>query len=244
MEHAATKSRTAAGLWITVFLLAIIAAGFVLANTDDSAKTFKAVARQHSAVGSPPPEVPIVAPSPQPEETPQVVIPSSTPLRLEVPKIGVNAEVEVYTSEMRAARGGYDPTTRDIVSWDAAIDPIGAPGTDSENTVYLHGHSSWVDAVFNDLGDLEEGDTASVQTEEGTLYYRVVESFSVPKVSSDGKIGFADHETVVEKVPGRLILVGCDRTPKDNEQRVSAKNVVVVVMELDMELTTEEAAHG
>lgn len=244
MRHATLrKSRTSAFLWIPVFVLTTAAVYFAYANVDNNTETPTVVARQHPAVESPPPEVPIeTSPTPQLEEISQVEIPASTPLRLEVPSIGVNAEIEVYTPEMREARGGYDPTTRDIVSWDATITPMGAPGTDSQNTVYLHGHSSWVDAVFNDLGDLANGDLALVTTENGTIYYSVVEKFSVPKVSRDGKIGFADHDTVVEKVPGRLILVGCDRTTEDNAQRVSAKNVVVVVLEIDLDMTAEMAA--
>ncbi|NCO10435.1 class F sortase [Candidatus Saccharibacteria bacterium] len=243
---AAQKARPSAYLWIVLVFgsLGITAAYVydVLVAQDTEAP--KVVARQHPAVGPPPPEVPTEtseAPSPQ-EEAPQVVIPASTPLRVGVPKIGVNAEIEVYTPEMRAERGGYNPSTRDIVSWDATISPTGAPGTDSQNTVYLHGHSSWVDAVFNNLGDLANGDLALVTTENGTIYYSVVEQFSVQKVSSDGVVGFADHETVVEKVPGRLILVGCDRTAEDDAQRVSARNVVVVVLEIDLDTTAEMAA--
>src|SRR5215831_637252 len=122
---------------------------------------------------TPPPQVPLQAP--------QVAVPEDqsnlAPLRLLIPRIGLNAGIlalgPAENGAMQAPqRGGpHDPVWSDVYWWDAGTIP-GQIG----NAV-IAGHVDRPDgspATFTSLDKLQVGDSIEVQTAGGqTLYFRV-----------------------------------------------------------------------
>lgn len=109
---------------------------------------------------------------PPPAPTPTGVPPSDAPVaRLVIPRIGVDAPVQVKgvtpDGVMQAPDGPWN------VAW---YDFSSKPGFGGN--VVFSGHVDYVNvgpAVFWDLGDLEQDDAIEVRLEDGTVYrYRVV----------------------------------------------------------------------
>jgi sortase (surface protein transpeptidase) len=165
-------------------------------------------------VASPPTVTPtaVVSTSPSPvisSSTGHASVEPGTPLRVRVPAVGVDAPVLPTAFE----NGEINPPTLDDVYW---IADYGAPGTDSDNTVYLLGHS-WDNgpAVFNALFDrptqtsrVQPGDEIDVETPEGMVSYEVDRTERYPRAS----VGDPDSEAygdVWAVVPGQLILITC-----------------------------------
>lgn len=144
-------------------------------------------------------------------------VPQSPPARIDVPAIDLSARVEPYTSEDVAAAGGaVRPPDLWTISWWTGG---GTPGTDSDNTVYLYGHTWREPAVLNRVGELDPGDEIVVTTAGGRLTYTVEDVFTVDKPE------LPDSPGVAEAVPGRLLLIGCHRETGD--ERTTTRNVVV-----------------
>lgn len=165
-----------------------------------------------SATPSDPGAVAVPDPAPAP-----AAVPASRPLRLEVPALGLVATVRASTAaEVAAAGGAVHPATLwEVVWWSGG----GAPGTDSDNTVYLYGHTWREPAVFNGLRRLHDGDEVRLVTANGVLRYLVDEVFTVAKPE------FAGSPKVTAAVPGRLLLVGCFR--QTGEEATTTRNLVV-----------------
>lgn len=102
-----------------------------------------------------------------------IVAPASAPVRLVVPAIGLNAEVESLglDAEGRMAT----PSRSDHVGW---YSPGSAPG-DAGNAV-IDGHLDWTDgpAVFWRLGRLKRGDQLTVLRADGSQVKFAVQSLS------------------------------------------------------------------
>lgn len=109
---------------------------------------------------------------PTPPPTPTGVPPSDAPVaRLVIPKIGVDAPVQIKGVDPDGAMQAPDGPWN--VAW---YDFSSKPGFGG-NAVFS-GHVDYVNvgpAVFWDLGDLEQNDIVEVRLEDGTVYrYRVV----------------------------------------------------------------------
>ena len=134
-------------------------------------------------------------------------VPSAVPTRISIPALGMVAPVGVMDA---SACPVLDPPTLDDAYW---VGCRGRPGTDSDGTVFIIGHSlSGGEAVFNELPKLAPGDDVEVTTTRGTLVYRVQRTATYAK--------FGEVQTspeVIERVPGRLVLVTCMRTPEGGE---------------------------
>lgn len=126
-------------------------------------------------------------------------VPESEVVRLEIP--------DVLTGESGGAISP-DPATNELVPPKTTLvyrwAERGRPGSDSGDTVYLLGHTVRAGGgVFDPLQHVGPGQSIIVETEQGTLTYRVQATKMYPK----NEIQRADE--VYEAVPGRLVLVGC-----------------------------------
>jgi LPXTG-site transpeptidase (sortase) family protein len=147
------------------------------------------------------------------------------PVHIYLPTIGVDAAVATYTADDAAA--GVDGTTgqpclvdgvitcvdpplNDTVYWQqGGANGVGygdQPGEDSQGNVYLYGHAGvrGTGAVFDNLGQLQPGDTFEVTTTLGILTYQVDEVWNVDKND------YTSDPRIIDQVPGRLLLVTCD----------------------------------
>ncbi|WP_162616437.1 class F sortase [Xylanimonas allomyrinae] len=165
----------------------------------------------------PPPQLPEPDPEPEP-------VPAATPIRVLIPAIGVDAPIEVYTDEMVAAANGWiDPSTADVVSW---WQGGGTPSSNPDNTVYLYGHVSRLEAVFNHLHTVTPGTVVTVVTEAGEIHYEVQEI-----LEPVSKEALPYDERINEAVPGRLVIIGCFREP-DQGRRPTTHNTVVIAHQI------------
>ena len=168
------------------------------------------------------PEPPAGTPEPPagtPEPPTQGMVQVAAPTRVEVPSVGLAVDVLPITPD----GGALDPPTLDEAYW---IETYGAPGTASDNTVYLAGHSyDSGSAAFNPLFDkdaqvalVEAGDEVLVSTRSGRLRYTVESTERLPKDE------LAGVEEVWKIVPGRLVLITCFQR---NDGGASQDNLVV-----------------
>lgn len=152
---------------------------------------------------------------------------AAPPLRLVVDALGIDARVAPYTAAEASGQkdgvtgrpclvGGVitciSPRSLDDVAWQvggvAGVAFGSEPGTDAIGTVYLYGHAATgAEAVFDEVGRLAPGDTATVMTANGTLVYRVQRTLDTAKSA------FTSLPEAVDQVPGRLLLVSCDHRP-------------------------------
>lgn len=161
---------------------------------------------------------PTVAPQPVPTPAqPAVsVVPAAPPVRLEIQAIGLTTTVEPLSPEAT----GLTPPRVDRAYW---WRERGQAGTNSQDTVYLIGHSvrdPAVSGAFERLQELVPGGEVVVTTSEGVLTYMIHTVASYPK----GAI--VDADEVYASVPGRLVLVGCvlreDGAPQTDNVVVTA----------------------
>ena len=202
-------------IWLTaVIALCAVAAVAVWVGTRDPALVAASRTQAPPAIATPSPSPTPTLTSPAPSVAPGV------PVRLRVDAVGVDAEVLPTAS----VGGAFDPPTLGEAYW---IEAFGAPGTTSDNTVYLLGHS-WDDgdAVFNALFDrasqtsrVAPGDEVVVTTGGGDVTYVVerTERLAKEQVAQE-------TNDVWKKVPGRLLLITCFQ---NNEGGRTLDNFVV-----------------
>jgi LPXTG-site transpeptidase (sortase) family protein len=190
--------------------------------------------------------IPSAVPSLTPAPTAKaVIVQAAPPTHLSVPVLGIDTAVLPYTVR-EAAHGSdgvtgkaclidgvircVDPQSLSDVSWQ--IGGIGGvafgsePGTDAAGTVYIYGHAATgAKAVFNELGNLKSGDTATVTTANGLLTYQVQRSVDTAKSA------FVSTPEAVDQVSGRLLLISCDhrRGVKLVNGGYSTGNIIVVL---------------
>ncbi|WP_240720296.1 class F sortase [Pseudarthrobacter sp. NamB4] len=95
----------------------------------------------------------------------------------------------------------------------------GTPGAESDNTVYITGHS-WEnrDSPFNRLSsDVEVGNTVTLTTDQGTIDY------VVDTVTTHNKDSLKDSD-IWNIVPNRLVLISC------YTEDLWGKNVIVTAL--------------
>lgn len=189
-------------MWAAVLALCAVAAtGWWLHSRDaPSADVPAAVARSQIQRPNAPPPLP-----PTTTATPVAQASAGTPVRVRVDAVGLDVEVVPTAS----VGGVFDPPSLTKAYW---IEAFGAPGSESDNTVYLLGHS-WDngDAVFNPLFDrasqtskVEPGDTVVVTTQAGDVTYEIERAERIPRA----EVAQESNE-VWDVVPGRLLLVTC-----------------------------------
>ena len=211
------RGRTAAATLLVAAAVALLAViPLHLREQAGSADTRAAGAGRTAGVASAPPAA--RPSSSRPAAASRPFVPPSAPRVLEAPSIGLAAKVTPYTPEQVAEQGGaVDPSSLWAVAWWTGG---GTPGSHADNTVYLYGHTWKEPAVFNRIKELEPGEPVFVTTRTGRLRYVVDDVFTVDKVA------LTDHPTVVERRPGRLLLLGCYRETGREER--TTRNVVVV----------------
>jgi sortase (surface protein transpeptidase) len=126
-------------------------------------------------------------------------VPSALPTGLSIPSLGLTTSVH----EMKASECPVlNPPTVDEAYW---VGCRAKPGTDSDGTVFIIGHAVvGGQGVFKNLQHLAVDSDVIVTTPTGTLTYRVERTVVYAKF---GEI--QDSPEVMEKVPGRLVLVTC-----------------------------------
>ncbi len=169
----------------------------------------------------PPPTATAPPTSPAAPTTPpaQAAVQVAAPTRVEVPSVDLAVDVLPVTP----TGGELDPPTLTEAYW---IETYGTPGTDSDNTVYLAGHSfDRGAAAFNPLFDkdaqvalVQPGAEIVVTTAAGRLTYAVESTERYPKGS------LPDVDEVWNVVPGRLVLITCFQR---NDGGASQDNLVV-----------------
>jgi LPXTG-site transpeptidase (sortase) family protein len=150
-------------------------------------------------------------------QSPSVPPLASPPQWISYPAAGIELAVLPLTpsADELAAGALVPPMTMDAY-W---LTNYGQPGSDSNNTTYIVGHS-WdkADAPFNRLSNQSAvGDELSVGTATGTIKYRV------QSVTTHSKNTLRTSD-VWNKAPGRLILISC------YTDDIWGKNVVVTAV--------------
>jgi LPXTG-site transpeptidase (sortase) family protein len=126
-------------------------------------------------------------------------VPIAVPTALSIPALELTAVVQ----EMAASECPVlNPPTVDEAYW---VGCRSKPGTDSDGTVFIIGHAvAGGQGVFARLQQLAVGNDVLVTTASGTLTYRVERTVNYAKF---GEV--QDSPEVMDKVPGRLVLVTC-----------------------------------
>jgi len=127
---------------------------------------------------------------------------AAQPLRIRYPSAAFDVPVHPLDldGEAQSSRTIEPPATKDGY-W---LTPFGIPGSGSNNTTYVIGHS-WegADAPFNHLSSAAAvGDRFDVETAAGTISYRV------ESIKTFVKSGLKDSP-VWDMVPNRLVLISC-----------------------------------
>lgn len=177
------RSVRRAGIGVTALLIAASVAG--CAAESASAPTTSTQSR----VATPVPVAGQITPA----------VPSALPTGLSIPSLGLTTPVQ----EMKASECPVlNPPTVDEAYW---VGCRAKPGTDSDGTVFIIGHAvAGGQGVFKNLQNLAVDSDVVVTTPTGTLTYRVERTVVYAKF---GEI--QDSPEVMEKVPGRLVLVTC-----------------------------------
>lgn len=148
------------------------------------------------------PSAPAPAPSAAPVAAGPVLPEASPPQRIVYPKAAMDTAVHPLAPDSTAVESQtiVPPTTMDGY-W---LTPFGVPGTGSNNTTYVIGHS-WEgqDAPFNHLSSAAAvGDEFDVVTATGTIRYRV------DTVTTYLKATLKDSP-IWDMVASRLVLISC-----------------------------------
>ncbi|KOX25770.1 hypothetical protein ADL06_17820 [Streptomyces sp. NRRL F-6491] len=201
---------------VLVVLLAVFGPGVFSSDTTVPPGPAAPFAAGHAPAAAPRPVVP-----PAPDTSRRVssnsappvgpAMPRSAPVRLRIPRIGVDAP---FTDLRIGPSGALDPPPADdtnLVGWHAAGTSPGERGT-----ALIAGHldTATAPAVFARLSELDAGDTFEVTRADGTTAVFLTDS-----VESFHKGNFPDRR-VYDDTPAALVrLITCagayDRTAKD-----------------------------
>jgi LPXTG-site transpeptidase (sortase) family protein len=133
------------------------------------------------------------------------LVPQAAPTAISIPALGLTARVRVMSA---SACPVLDPPTLQDAYW---VQCRAKPGTNSDGTVLIIGHAvAGGHGVFNDLPQAAVGDDVQLTTESGRLTYQIDHTANYDK---NGSIQRAPE--ILERVPGRLVLVTCYLQPGD-----------------------------
>jgi sortase A len=128
----------------------------------------------------------------------------AVPLKLEIPKLGIDATVEQVATDKNGQMGL--PGDYHNVAWYA---PGVIPG--DKGDAVISGHLDWVvngkptPAVFTKLGSLSTGDEVDVVGKDGsTLHFRVTDSRTIAYNANPAQAGIFASDG-----PARLTLITC-----------------------------------
>lgn len=145
--------------------------------------------------------------------------PASTPVRLSIPKLRINAPVIPVGMD---ANGLMEvPKTAEEVAW---YKPGTAPG--ENGSAVLAGHYDWTNgpAVFYSLGGLENGDMIIVTDEHGQSW-----QFTVDEKSSYPAQEFPVEKVFTASTMPRINLVTCDGIFNTNTQTYPNRIVISAI---------------
>jgi LPXTG-site transpeptidase (sortase) family protein len=146
--------------------------------------------------------------------TKRPVIRAGWPRRISLPQLGVSAPVVSISVSQGSLTPPSDPQT--VGWWSGGAQPGAKRGSAviTGHTVHTGG------GAFDDLGQLQKGDSVVVATTRGSLRYRVA------GITTYRKRALATHaeEVFDQSVPGRLVLITCE----DWNGKIYLSNVVVI----------------
>lgn len=197
------SNRLASALGAGMLVLLVGVAGWIVYGPDDDT-TPTAAEPEPSASSSAPPQQTErgrrFEPTPEPEVTYERMDPSS-PVRLSVPSVGIEAPVvSIPLQDGSVLDPPSDPST--LGWWDDSA----RPGDRTGQTV-ITGHTvSTGGGAMDPMVDVEPGSTVDVETNEGTMRYRVTEKEVVtrPDLAERAEEIFGQDVT-----KGRLVIVTC-----------------------------------
>jgi LPXTG-site transpeptidase (sortase) family protein len=144
------------------------------------------------------------------------VIRPGRPRRISLPQLGVSAPVVSISVSQGSLTPPSDPQT--VGWWSGGAQPGAVRGSAviTGHTVHAGG------GAFDDLGQLQKGDSVVVATARGSLRYRVT------GITTYRKQALATHaeEVFDQSVPGRLVLITCE----DWNGKIYLSNVVVIAV--------------
>jgi len=240
----ARKKRRSVALPIAIVTLvaAFVGAGVVLTTP-----AFYGTAPPTHIPGSA--RLPVETPTSTPAatNTPDVVIASSAPTRLEIPSIGFDSAalgnggpLVEWTQEMNDANNGTLTPGKpwgSTVVWDSTIAGGGLFGTDAQSNGIIAAHTTpwtWKElGAFQFLIDVRVNDSVAITTTNGKLCYTVTEEATIiPKGQAGAKYRFHD---VAQVKPGIAYLITCSRE-RDAGNGATTENRVVT-LQLNQQLT-------
>jgi nitrite reductase/ring-hydroxylating ferredoxin subunit len=146
-------------------------------------------------------------------------VPASAPVRLQLPRLGVDASIVGRNSRYHADTGVWDPITppedslhdlEHVVAWWRQRPEPAVPST---GTTYLYGHNCpHVDCVFNRLDELRIGDRIVLTTASAAFDFRVTSDARhnvTSKNSGDNNATVNSALYRTYRVPNRLVLFTC-----------------------------------
>jgi LPXTG-site transpeptidase (sortase) family protein len=121
---------------------------------------------------------------------------------LRIPSIGVSAPVvPIQSNEQRVLSPPQDPS---VVGWWSKGAAPGAP----QGSAVLVGHTVRNNGggVFDDVGDLNRGDTVEVEGSDSALTYRI----KTVDVLAKDELARRAEEIFARSGTGRLVIITCD----------------------------------
>ncbi|WP_304944784.1 class F sortase [Streptacidiphilus sp. ASG 303] len=160
-----------------------------------------------------PPSAPAAAPAPQ-----GPAMPASAPVRLSIPRIGVNAPFTRLTLDKKGVLQPPPNTDSNLVGWygDGAT-----PGERGTALVLGHVDTKLGPAVFWGLGALKKGNKAEITRADGSTAVFTVDSVEVFR-----KDDFPDERVYADTPSAQLRLITCGGS-YDHKRRDYTANVVV-----------------
>lgn len=148
-------------------------------------------------------------------------VPAAPPQQLDIPALGLSTPVETMATEQCPV---LDPPTVSQAYW---VQCRAQPGTDTDGTVFVIGHSvGGGQGVFDTLPELTAGSEVTLRTEHGWLVYRVEQTALYEKY------GEAQRAPELRaRVPGRLVLVTCFLDAADDRNFVVYATLVSALAE-------------
>lgn len=153
---------------------------------------------------------PSVKPKATKSENPKPVVQPAPPTRIQIPTIGVDANIgQVATTVQGGESVIYPPasTLADLAEaywWNERAEP----SSDSAGTTFIVGHtchSAGCPAVFNSLQNISVGATIDVTTSKGKLTYKVTKTKTYTDTAGRSSVG---NEVYADK-SNSLVLVTC-----------------------------------
>lgn len=205
-SDSSTSSRLASAAGAGLLVLLVGVAGWIVYGPDDEPTEPTAQPEPSSSVSSTPPQQTErgqrmePTPEPDPDVTYERMDPAS-PVNLSVPSVGIDAPVvSIPLQEGSVLDPPADPST--LGWWDDSA----RPGARKGQTV-ITGHTvSTGGGAMDSMVDVEPGGTVDVETDEGTMRYRITDKEVVtrPDLAERAEEIFGQDVT-----KGRLVIVTC-----------------------------------